>query len=181
MESNENITRKREVRPEAKSLETVLGDNRRVDDALLHALSLVLTTNSEYAKSVHELLEADLKREQTLGQIEDTVKQLVDETKKLIESQDKLTTLLKAFNDEYKDTLDEAINDSDTRQQDYLNSKFSALFLNLGLKADGTEHSPSDKFIIKVKSAFSQQLWLFITGVILYHIALLILKKYGGT
>lgn len=178
MESTENTAKKKEAHPEVKSLEVLLGENRRIDDALLHALSLVLSTNSEYAKSVHELLDSDLTREQAIGRIDDKIKELVDQTKKLIESQDNLTDLLNAFNENYRDTLDEVMTDSDERQQKYMNSKFSSLFLNLGLQADGTEYSPADKLIIKFKAVLTQQLWLLLVGAGLYHLALLLLKKY---
>lgn len=179
MEPRDLAAKRREAHPEAKSLETLLGENRRVDDALLHALSLVLSTNSEYAKSVHELLDSDLTREQVIGQIDNKIKELVDQTKRLIESQEDLTNVLTAFNENYKDVLNEVMVESDERQQEYFDNKLSALFVNLGLKSDGTDYLPTDKFIIKIKTIFSQQLWLLIIGAVIYHMALLLLKKYG--
>jgi hypothetical protein len=37
-----------------------------------------------------------------------------------------------------------------------------------------------DKFFIKLKTTLSNQLWLLFVGIILYHIALTIVKKYLG-
>ena len=69
-------------------------DNRRVDDTLLQALSLVLSSNSEYARSMSALLENDLEREQLVSQINNKVFDLYNETKKLVESQENLTEIL---------------------------------------------------------------------------------------
>lgn len=152
----------------------------RADDALLHALSLVLSSNSEYARSIHSLLENDLNNGHTIDEIGNKVRELLEQTEKLIDSQTELSNLLTTFNNEYKDVVQTAMIKSNEKQQEYLNSKFSYLFLNLGLKSDGTEYSPVDRFFIKLKTTLSNQLWLLFVGIILYHIALTVVKKYLG-
>ena len=177
-ESAEAPKKQRKPYPEAKPLEVALNDTRRVDDALLHALSLVLSSNSEYARSVHALLENDLDREQLIDQINGKVKELLEQTKKLIQSQESLSELLNEFNDEYKGVVETAMSEANEKQQDYMNEKFSALFIATGLKADGTEYSPIDKFILKVKSVLINQLWVLVTGAAIYHfVSTVILKK----
>ena len=56
------------IQDEAKTVDPNL-ETRRVDDTLLQALSLVLSSNSEYARSMSALLENDLEREQLVNQI----------------------------------------------------------------------------------------------------------------
>ena len=139
----------------------------RADDALLHALSLVLSSNSEYARSMHSLLENDLSNGHTINDIGNKVKDLLEQTEKLIDSQNELSTILTTFNSEYKDVVQTAMIKSNEKQQEYMNAKFSFLFLNLGLKSDGTEYSPVDRFFIKLKTTLSNQLWLLFVGIIL--------------
>lgn len=152
----------------------------RADDALLHALSLVLSSNSEYARSIHSLLETDLNNGHTINEVDNKVRELLEQTEKLIDSQDALSILLTTFNSEYKDVVQTAMIRSNEKQQEYMNSKFSFLFLSLGLKSDGTEYSPVDRFFIRLKTTLSNQLWLLFVGIILYHIALTVVKRYLG-
>ena len=82
------------LRPNAANginpVDQLIGENRRADDALLHALSLVLSSNSEYARSVSALLENDLSREQTIEHLNAGSKTLLENTNKLIASQEEL-------------------------------------------------------------------------------------------
>ena len=161
-------------------MEKLLGDSRRIDDALLQALSLVLSSNSEYARSVSALLETDLNREQVLNQLHSKTQELLDETKKLVKSQDDLSNILTDFTEDYKTFFEETLNDTNEKHQDYMDAKFSALFTIAGLKPDGTDHAPADKLIINIKSILTQRIWFFIGGAIIYHMAMLFSKKWGG-
>lgn len=163
------------------SVEKALGETKRVDDALLHALSLVLSANGDYARSVANLLESDLEKEQSLEDIKEKIDALSQDTDKLIRSQEQLVELLGSFNEEYKEFLDQALLDAGKKQQDYLDKKFSTLFKNAGLKDDGTEYGPSDQLIVKVKSLLSNELWILATGAVLYQIIIWIIQKYSLT
>ena len=176
----EGLRKKTKNHADAKPLETVLIETRRVDDALLHALSLVLSSNSEYARSVSALLENDLEREKTIDHINSKAKELLEQTKELVDSQNELAQLLSTFTKEYKGFIEAMLASTNEKQQDYMDIKFSALFTNLGLRADGSEYSPTDKLIVKFKNVLSQQLWVLAAGAFIYHVILLLAKKYGG-
>ena len=168
------------LRPPAQSLEKVLGDSRRIDDALLHALSLVLTSNTEYARSVSALLETDLNREQTFNEINTRTKELLEKTQKLIESQEQLKDALESISDEHREVLELLIKGQLETHQKYMDQKFGALFLSAGLKNDGTEHGAADKVVLKFKALLTHEVWVMVIGAILYHLALLAAKHFGG-
>lgn len=171
---------KKRVYSEVCPIESVLTDSRKLDDALLQALSLVLSSNSEYARSIHALLDNDLDKEQAITKLDTKVVDLLTSTEKLIISQDNLSIILKSINDEYRDVVELAVLDSNSNQQTYMDAKFAALFVNLGLKSDGTAYSPMDNFIVKIKTIFTNQFWVFVVCLIMYHIALGMVKKYFG-
>ena len=168
------------ILPDNIPMDKLLADTRRVDDALLHALSLVLSSNSEYARSVSALLENDLDKEQTISQIHSETHELLEQTKKLLVSQDNLTELLNAFTDDYKSFFETTLDHTVEQQQEYLDEKFTALFLEAGLKSDGTEHAPADKLILTMKNFITQKIGMFLASVLIYHFALLLVKKMGG-
>ena len=161
------------------AIDKVLADTRRVDDALLHALSLVLSSNSEYARSVSALLENDLTRDQVVTQIHNKTQELLEQTKNLVDSQKELSGLLADMNTEYKGMLETVLDERNKKIREYLEHKFSALFLSAGLRPDGTDHAPTDKLILTIKTVFTQKIWIFIAGGVLYHFAMLLSKHSG--
>lgn len=162
------------------SVDTLLNDNRRVDDALLHALSLVLSSNSEYARSVSALLENDLSREQTIGQLTGSSKELLENTRKLIASQEQLKDLLEGMNEDYKQFLEEAIGNHLGIQKVYMDQKFKALFENAGLKEDGSNYGPTDKLVLKTKAIFTQEVWVMAVGALIYWLGTLAFQHFRG-
>ena len=108
------------LKPPDKSIDAVLDDTRRVDDALLHALSLVLASNTEYARSVSALLETDMTREQAFNEISSNSRELLERTHSLIESQERLRELLESLSDEYRETMSILIKSQLDGQQQYL-------------------------------------------------------------
>ena len=142
-------------------------DNRRVDDTLLQALSLVLSSNSEYARSMSALLENDLEREQLVSQINNKVFDLYNETKKLVESQENLTEILNKLSNDI-------VSGSNEGQKIYLDTKFAPIYTNLGLKIDGTDYNPADKFLMTLKKFTIDRIWYIAGGAVIYHFIRLI-------
>lgn len=170
-ENNERVSQQQEK---------IYIETKRVDDALLHALSLVLSANGEYARSVSALLEADLERDASLSEAIDLIKDLVRDTQSLIKSQEELKSILGGFSQQYSSILNKALVDVVDNQKEYLDEKFIGLFKFAGLKEDGTEYPPADKVIVKLRSAILHQLWLLASGGVLFYLANLISKKFGG-
>ena len=159
-------------------VDKILGETRRVDDALLHALSLVLSSNSEYARSLSALLENDLTREQTIEQLNTSAKELLENTRKLIDSQEQLSEQLAELNEDYKECLNNAIRQHLIDQKEYMDEKFEALFENAGLTKTGEQYGPTDRLIIKLKEVFTQELWVMVIGAALYQLALIAFHKF---
>jgi hypothetical protein len=168
------------LRPGVNPVEQILGENRRVDDALLHALSLVLSSNSEYARSVSALLENDLSREQSVEQLSENSKELLEHTRKLISSQEALYKLIETLNDEYKEFLNDTMTKHLGTQKSYMDSKFEALFENAGLTKQGQQYGPTDRLILKIKEILSHELWVMFIGAAIYHLAIIAVTHYKG-
>ena len=130
--------------------------NKVSNDSLLSALSLVIRANVEYAKGVTDLISCDLEREDKLDEVRDDVKRLVFRTEQLISSQE---VLLKA------------ISNKNTEDQQYLDKKLGPLYKGAGLKEDGTEYAPADKWVVKFTDAIQSRLFMLVTGAILFWIA----------
>lgn len=162
------------IKPPDKSIDTVLEDTRRVDDALLHALSLVLASNTEYARSVSALLETDMTREQTFNEMNSRSKELLEKTQQLIEHQEKLRELLDNISDENRALMEIVIKDHLDTQQQYMDSKFKALFKHHGLTENGTP-----TWLGRLRNVFTHEFSLLVLGAILYHIIVFILKYFG--
>jgi hypothetical protein len=152
---------------------------KRADETLLRALSLVLSSNSEYAKSLSAVLNADLEREHVIEQIDFKVRELLENTNRLIESQDELSDLLKTFNEDNKILLETMLVSFIKKQADYMDTKFAYLFIASGLKCDGSEYPPMDKLVIKIKEALSHQIWYLLSGALIYHFILALIKTWG--
>ena len=131
------------------------------DDSLLSALSLVIRANVEYAKGVTDLISCDLEREDKLDEIRDDLTKLVSKTEQLIVSQE---ILLKA------------ISSKNIEDQKYLDKKLGPLYKGAGLKEDGTEYAPADKWVVKLTDAIQSRLFMIITGAILFLVAKIILS-----
>jgi cysteinyl-tRNA synthetase len=168
------------LHPGVNRIEQIFGDNRRIDDALLHALSLVLSSNSEYARSVSALLENDLSREQSVEQLSENSKELLEHTRKLIASQESLHKLIETLNDEYKEYLNATVAKHLGTQQTYMDAKFEALFENAGLTKQGQQYGPTDRLIIKIKEIFSHELLVMFIGAAIYHLIILAVTYYKG-
>lgn len=168
------------LRPATNPVEQILGENRRVDDALLHALSLVLSSNSEYARSVSALLENDLSREQTIEQLNAGSRELLENTRKLIASQEELQKLIDDLNEDYKQFLNEAMGRHLGNQQAYMDEKFEALFENSGLTKKGEQYGPTDRLVLKVKEIFTHEIWVMAIGAVIYHLAVMAVTHFKG-
>lgn len=132
------------------------------DDALLTALSVVIRANVEYAKGVTELISSDLDRTERLAEIGQELTKLTAKTQELINSQQ---------------TLLNAINSREDENQKYLDKKLSPLYKEAGLRYDGTEYSPSDKFFLTVQKALKSRLLAVIAGAVIVWVVKLI---YSG-
>lgn len=157
-------------------IEKLLTETRRADDALITALSLVLSANSDYAKSLSVLLENGTNNDAVLENLEDHAAELLALTNRLIQSQEALVNIL----NDHKEELDALIVKLNKDQQEYMDKKFSAMFVRLGLKNDGTEHAPTDKIVVTIKKLLTKEIYLLIAGAILWHLFTLLGKKYGG-
>lgn len=154
--------------------------DRRSDDALVHALSLVLTANGEYAKSVSSLLENDLQKQQSLDELKKLITNLITATNVLINAQNDALKTIEEFSDAYyKDDIKESLVELFSEQRKEMDKKFTKLFVENGLKEDGTEYSPADKIIIKLKKVLGNQLWILVSGIILYQLMLALIRKFG--
>lgn len=134
-------------------------NTRRVDDALLDALKLVLNTNSEYAKSVSALLENDIDKERVNGE-------LLSKTSTLLENQKRLIELLESFSDDYKEFLNEVLSNSANENRAFISDKFAPLFVKHGLKPDGTEHDDFVKDYKAIKRAVGRHFLSAIGGIL---------------
>ena len=157
-------------------IEKLLNETRRADDALITALSLVLTANSDYAKSLSLLLETGNTNDKILKDLEEQAQELLELTKNLIRSQEALVNILT----EHKEELDALIVKLNKDQQEYMDTKFSAMFVRLGLKSDGTEHGPADTIIVTLKKMLTKEFYLLVVGAIIWQLLTLLGKKYGG-
>ena len=135
--------------------------NKVSNDSLLSALSLVIRANVEYAKGVTDLISCDLEREDKLDEIKDDLHKLVSKTEQLITSQE---------------TLLRAISSKNTEDQKYLDKKLGPLYKGAGLKEDGTEYAPADKWVVKFTEAIQSRLFMIVTGAILFWIAKVVLS-----
>lgn len=127
--------------------------NSDADDQLLSILSIVVKSNVEYTKGVTELIASDVEKRKRIDSLTETTEELVRAVEKLEEAQEELTN-----------KVDEAL-----QHHMELKSKFKPLYVTMGLKEDGTEFSPSDKLVVKVKAALSHKLTLIVVGVILTY------------
>lgn len=178
--STDGSEAKKNTKAAANPIEQILGETRRVDDALLHALTLVLSSNSEYARSVSALLENDLSREQTVDQLNASSKELLENTRKLIASQEELQRLIDNLNEDYKQYLNEAMGRHLGTQQAYMDEKFEALFENAGLTKKGEQYGPTDRLVLKIKEIFTHEIWVMAIGAIIYHLAIMAVTYFKG-
>lgn len=165
---------------EPVTIDHLVQNNRRTDDALLMALSLVLASNKEYANSLAALLESDLSKEQKLNLINAHADKILENTKQLITSQEILTRTLQALNTDYKESVSKLLSESREIEHAYLDNKLKVLFAEMGLKHDGSEYSPSDKVVLKLKALFTTELLSVIIGAALFYAATLIVKLKGN-
>ncbi len=165
------------LKPPEKSIDAVLDDTRRVDDALLHALSLVLASNTEYARSVSALLETDMTREQTFNEMNSASRELLDRTQKLIESQEQLKELLDSLSDEYREVMEIIVRSQLETQQQYIDEKFKTLFKAQGLPVEGM--TKWQRFLNKLKGLLKHELGLLLIGAVLYHLIIILLRYFG--
>lgn len=135
-------------------------EHNRADDSLLSALSLVIRANVEYAKGVTDLISSDLDRDDKLNEIKDELKLLVSKTEKLIESQE---TLLKA------------IQSKDSIGQKYLDEKLEPLYKEAGLREDGSEYPPADRWVVKLQQAVQSKVFVVIATALVIWLAKIVL------
>ena len=131
------------------------------DDSLLSALSLVIRANVEYAKGVTDLISCDLEREDKLDEIKDAIKDLASRTEHLISSQE---VLLRAITT--KDSVSEKI----------LTDKLAPIYRGVGLKDDGTDFTPADKWVVKLQEATKSNIFMIVAGAIMFWLAKLVLS-----
>ena len=153
---------------------------RKSDEALLHALSLVLNANSDYAKSVSSLLEGDLQKQQSLDELKNLIADLIKATNNIIQSQNNALKVLEEFSDSYyKDDLKVSLLELFEEQKKETDKKFAMLFKESGLKEDGTEYGPTDKFIVSLKTNIGRYLWYLMSSVLIYHALTILTKKWN--
>lgn len=129
------------------------------DDSLLSALSLVIRANVEYAKGVTDLISCDLEREDKLDEIRDQLNNLTNRTEQLITSQQELLRAIAA---------------KEIENNHYIDKKFTPLYKGAGLKDDGTDYAPADKWVVKFQEAIQSRLFMIITGAIIFWIGKLL-------
>jgi len=168
------------LKPQEKSISTILGTTRRVDDALLHALSLVLTSNTEYARSVSALLETDMNRDQTFNEINSQSKDLLEQAQLLISSQEQLKELLISLSKEHKEVMELLIAGHLTDQKQYMDKQFSTLFVSAGLLQDGSKRHTTARIAFKAKKLLAHDIWFMALGAFIYHLATLAVQYFGG-
>jgi len=141
--------------PNSVSHDTNLDEARQKvsDDSLLSALSLVIRANVEYAKGVTDLISCDLEREDKLDEIKDKLNNLTSRTEHLISSQE---VLLRAI------TSKESVSAA------HLEKKLGPLYKGIGLREDGSDYAPADKWVVKLQEAVQTRLFLIISGAIIF-------------
>jgi len=127
-----------------------------------NVLVLLLHSNKQSSKGTRLLLEKDEELQDKLEELSIKISDLSKE--------------MKNFSIENKEFVDNFTEE----QKEYFNKKLSALFVNAGLKSDGTEHGPIDRVFLKIKSIFLHELGFLFAGAVIYHIIRLLITRVGG-